>query len=250
MGISHVLDRQHVPFDFIILGHPTYWDDSEALSTLSERGILILSNAEVMTDAQVDAITRFVETGGCLLSFGAIATRDEDNNPRKTPALQKLTRPGLQTVGHGKTLHLSGNPGHSYWRNVVDDWKEDASNYKVIKEAVLSLSKQPPIIETDAPDTVSTSLLRQGDRSFQIHVVNLDYDESDDSVKEKDCIRIKAKLPSGFRIEGKEGQLLTPDKDSYSGRLEFSAMNEYVELEVPHLRIYSIATIYDPKYFK
>jgi hypothetical protein len=82
-----------------------------------------------MSDDQADAIIRFVETGGRLLSFGAIATRDHDYNPTKTSALKKLTRPGLQTVGDGKTLHLSGNPGYSYWRNVVDDWREDPSNY-------------------------------------------------------------------------------------------------------------------------
>jgi len=82
-----------------------------------------------------------------------------------------------------------------------------------------------------------------------VHVVNLDYDESDDSVKEKDRIRIKARLPSGFPIEGKEGKLLTPDRDGYSGHLEFSSLDGYVEFEMPRLRIYSIAAIYDPKYF-
>jgi len=250
LGISHVLDRQHIPFDFIILGHPEFWDDSEALAVLPDYDILVLSNAEAMTDYQADAITRFVETGRRLLSFGAIATRDEDYNPRKTSALQKLIKPGLQTVGDGKTLHLSGNPGSSYWRNVVDDWKEDPSNCKRITDAVMSLSRQPPIIQTDGPDTVSISLLQQGDRSFQVHVVNLDYDESDDSVKEKDRIRIKARLPSGFPIEGKEGKLLTPDKETCSGRLEYSASDGYVQLEIPHLRIYSIATLYDPKYFR
>jgi len=114
----------------------------------------------------------------------------------------------------------------------------------------MSLSKQSPIIQTDAPDTVSINLLQQGDRSFQVHVVNLDYDESDDSVREKDRIRIKARLPSGFLVEGKEGRLLTPDRDSYSGRLEYGASDKYVELEVPHLRIYSIAATFNSAYFR
>jgi len=249
MGVSHVLDREHIPFDFMILGHPQFWDDSEALADLSDHDILVLSNAEAMSDGQAAAIKSFVEGGGGLLSFGAIGTRDEDYGPRRTAALRDLTRPGLNIVGNGKTLHLSGNPGYSYWRNVVEERREDPSNYNRIRDAVASLSRGPPAIDTNAPDNVSVSLLRQGDRSFQVHVVNLDYDELDDSVKEKDRIKIKARLPSGFPIEGKEGRLLTPDGDGYSGHLECSASEGYVEFEIPHVRIYSIAAIYDPKYF-
>lgn len=248
MGVSHVLDRDHTPFGFVMLGDPEFWDDSDVLSSLSGYNVLVVSSAEVVTGDQADAIRSFVENGGGLLSFGTIATRDENYNPRKTPILQDLTKPGLHTVREGKTLRLSGNPGYLYWRNVVEDRKEDPSNYKTIRDAVASLSGGPRIIDTNAPDNVSVSLLQQGDRSFQVHVVNLDYDESDDSVKEKDSIRIKARLPNGFPIEGKEGRLLTPDGDSYSERLEYSASDGYVELEVPLLRIYSIAAIYDPKY--
>jgi hypothetical protein len=250
IGVSHVLDREHIPFDFIILGHPQFWDDSEALADLSDYDTLVLSNAEAMSDGQAAAIKSYVEGGGHLLSFGAIGTRDEDYGPRRTAVLRDLTKPGLDIVGNGKTLHLSGNPGYSYWENVVEKRKEDRSNYKTIKDAVVSLSKGPPIIDTNAPDNVSISLLRQGNRSMQVHVVNLDYDEQDDSVEEKDGIRIKVKIPGGFPMEGKEGELMTPDGNGNSERLEYTVLDGYVQLEVPHLRIYSIATIYDPAYFK
>lgn len=250
MGISHVLDRMHVPFDFIVLGHPEFWDDSEALSRLSDYEILVLSNAEAMSDEQAGAIRNFVEKGGALLSFGAIATRDQDSNPRRTMALGGLIKPGLNTVRNGKTLHLSGNPGFSYWRHVVEERKEDTSNYKTIRDAVLSLSRAPPAINTNAPDNVSVSLLRQADRSIQVHIVNLDYNEEDDSIAEKDGLRIKVKVPSGFSIEEKEGRLMTPDGNGSPERLEYTFLDGYVEFEVPHLRIYSIATIYDPACFQ
>jgi hypothetical protein len=80
--------------------------------------------------------------------------------------------------------------------------------------------------------------------------VNLDYNEEDDSIPEKDGLRIKVKVPSGFSIEGKEGGLMTPDGNGSPQRLEYTLLEGYVELEVPHLRIYSIATIYDPAYSK
>jgi hypothetical protein len=243
------LDREHIPFDFIILGHPQFWDDSEALAALSDYDVLVLSNAEVMSEEQAAAIRSFVEKGAGLLSFGAIATRDLDYNARKAHALLDLTKPGLNVVGNGKTLHLSGNPGYSYWRNVVEERKEDPSNYKRIRDAVASLSRGPPIIDTNAPDNVSVSLLRQADHSVQVHVVNLDYNEEDDSIAEKDGLRIKVRLPSGFSIEGKNGKLMTPDGNGSPQRLEYTVLDGYMELEVPHLRIYSIAAIYDPKYF-
>jgi len=249
VGISHVLEREHVPHDFIILGHSRYWDESKVSSELSDRDVFILSNAEVMSEEQVQAIRSFVEKGGRLLSFGAIATRDEEYNLRRTPALADLTQPDLKAVGEGKTLHISGNPGYQYWRHVIEDRKQDPSSYRGIRDAVASLLEGPPTVETNAPDTVFISVLQQEGRSLQIHIVNLDYDERDDSVREKDGIKIRLKLPSGFLTDGKEGKLLTPDMDGYSGSLEFSPVDGYVELEVPHLRIYSIATIYDPKYF-
>jgi hypothetical protein len=246
MGISHVLDREHIPFDFIILGHPQFWDDSEALAALPDYDVLVLSNAEALSDEQVAAIRSFVERGGSLLSFGAIATRDVDYNKRKTAALQDLAEPGLNKVGDGKARHLSGNPGFSYWKHVIDERREDAPNYKTIRDAVMSLSTRPRIIETNAPDTVSINILQQGNRSVQVHFVNLEYNEEDDSIPEKDGLRIKVKVPSGFSFDGKEAALMTPDGNVSPQRLEYSLLEGYVELEVPHLRIYSIAAIYDP----
>jgi hypothetical protein len=78
----------------------------------------------------------------------------------------------------------------------------------------------------------------------------LDYNEEDDSIADKDGLRFKMKIPRGFSIEGKEGKLMTPDENGGSEHLEYSVLDGYVELEVPHLRIYSIGTIYDPTYFK
>lgn len=252
LGLSHVLEREHIPHDFIVLGDSKYWDEYDISSALSDRDVLVLSNAEVMTEEQVRAIRSFVEKGGRLLSFGAIATRDEEYNLRETPALADLTKSGLNSVGEGKALHLSGNPGFEYWTNVIQDRKEDPSNYQLMRDAVGSLLERPAIIETNAPDTVFMSVLQQGNQNLQIHLVNLDYNVRDDSVREKDGIKIKTELPSGFLIEGKEGRLMTPDRgpfyDPYAERLEFSSADGYVEFEVPVLRIYSIATIYDPRH--
>lgn len=250
MGVSHVLDREHIPFDFVMLGHPQFWDDSEVLAGLPDYDILVLSNAEAMSDQQAGAIRSFVEKGGALLSFGVNATRDEDSNMKETSGLRALTWPGLNKYRDGKTLHLSGNPGYSYWGQVVEKRKEDRSDYKTIRDAVVSLSKGPRTVDTNAPDNVSISPLQQGDRSMQVHVVNLDYSEKDDSVAEKDSIRIKVKIPDGFPMEGKKGRLMTPDKNGNSDHLEYTLLDGYVELEIPHLRIYNIATIYDPAYFK
>jgi len=250
MGISHVLDREHIPFDFIVLGHPEFWDDTEVLSRLWDYEILVLSNAEAMTERQAQAIRSFVQNGGRLLSFGTIATRDENYNQRNTSALRDLARLGLNRFGDGKTLHLSTNPGYPYWTNVVEDRREDLSNFKTISDAVGSLISRPPIVETNAPDTVSISILWQADRSIQVHLVNLDYDEEDDSIAEKDNLRVKVKIPSGFSIKEKEGRLMTPDGNGSPQQLEYALLDGYVELEVPHLRIYSIATICDPKYFR
>jgi hypothetical protein len=245
-GIAHVLDREHIPFDFVALGHPRFWDDSETLAHLSQYNILVLSNAEAVTDEQTKAIRTLVEAGGGLLSLGVTATRDGEYKLRTAPALADLTRPGLQTIHGGKTLHLSSNPGYSYWKHVIEERREDPSNYKTIRDAVMSLSRRPRTIETNASDTVSVNILQQGNRSLQVHLVNLDYNEEDDSIPEKDGLRIKVKVPSGFSVEGKEGALMTPDGNGSPQRLEYSLLEGYVELEVPHLRIYSIAAIYDP----
>ncbi len=74
-------------------------------------------------------------------------------------------------------------------------------------------------------------------------------DEGHASVEEKSGIKIKVRVRSGFQIERKEGKLLTPDTERYSGRLEFTSADGYVQLEILHLKIYNTAAIYDPTYF-
>ncbi len=85
-GITQALLRDRIPYV------PVHIDDIEAVSKELGLRCLILSNLAAMSDTQVAALRRFVETGGSLLATGASSACNEWGDARTDLALADILK--------------------------------------------------------------------------------------------------------------------------------------------------------------
>jgi len=82
-GYCDILFRQHIPFDVIL-------DSGLTNEGLSRYDTLVLPNSACLGNSQVEAISRFVEKGGNLISSFESGVCDEFGAPRDVPALDAI----------------------------------------------------------------------------------------------------------------------------------------------------------------
>lgn len=90
MGYLSALTRSHIPFDVVL-------DGAISPEGLAPYKVLILPNSACLSDAQVEAIRRFVKGGGSLVAEFETGAFDELGRPRQTnPLLETF---GLAEIG-------------------------------------------------------------------------------------------------------------------------------------------------------
>lgn len=104
--VEQTLLHARVPFDLIF---------DEHLAGLSKYNVLVLPDAECLSDTQITAIKRFVDQGGGLVVTGASGFYDEWRRRRVEPGLLSLT--GEQRKLHGDGMK-NGEAGKSLRREV------------------------------------------------------------------------------------------------------------------------------------
>lgn len=92
-GTFRAAMEEHVPLTLL-----NDWDIND--KTLSKYQVLILPNAAALSDAQVQAVRRFVHAGGGLVATGETSLFDELGRPRHDFALQDLL--GVSYLGRPK----------------------------------------------------------------------------------------------------------------------------------------------------
>jgi hypothetical protein len=124
-GFVKALTRARIPYVPIHADHISR--DTENLD------VLILPDLAVMTDAQCEAVERFVESGGSLIFTGATATLDQWGEKRDKFPLESIT--GIKHLGTAEGL-LDNKPfnmevynGHNYIR-LPEDRHAVVSSFK------------------------------------------------------------------------------------------------------------------------
>lgn len=82
-GYCNILLRQHIPFDVVL-------DQGITKENLARYETLMLPNSACLSDAQVQVIGDFVESGGRLIASFESGAYDDRGNARDTPALDRL----------------------------------------------------------------------------------------------------------------------------------------------------------------
>ena len=90
-GIIMLLNDAHRSHDVIFAGHPSKRGGIDPFSStdLSSYKAMILPNARMLTDSQVEKLNSYLNDGGIVIGFGRIADLDEDGEDKS--ALERLT---------------------------------------------------------------------------------------------------------------------------------------------------------------
>lgn len=117
--------------------------------------VLILPNLAAMTEEQVAAVRRFVESGGALVATGETSLYDHWGDARKNFALADLFGAEFTGKRHGSTgaAETWGErvPGHSYLR-LLPDVGRDVYGPKAGSEPAVSPKRHPVLEGFEATD--------------------------------------------------------------------------------------------------
>ncbi|MFC2108932.1 hypothetical protein ACFLS5_05675, partial [Candidatus Bipolaricaulota bacterium] len=149
-GMAAVLEREHIPYDVLIFGHPAVWSDENLAAQLATYQLLILPDVDSLSEQQIDMLEAYTDAGGRLLVTGSLGTYDENLEPQaasRTAALRD----------HSNVDGLSGTPGRTYYRQaVLQDGNADFERLILAFQVKGLLGDDLPL-ETTAPETVSVN---------------------------------------------------------------------------------------------
>ena len=175
-GMVKLLTHAHVPFEIV---------PSQALSAdrLKRTKVLILPAVAAMSDAEVQAVSDWVEAGGTLIATGDnVSMMDEQGAKRAVPGLVKvLDLHAADFVEQGPARHLASfGKGRTYWykdllgQNYFDPETSPIDgpfSYNEVTRIIRHVGADP--IWTDAPREVHFETYGTADGSaIYIHVVN------------------------------------------------------------------------------
>ena len=247
---EQALIQAKVPFDIIFDKH---------LDDLSRYRVLVLADQECLSEEQMDQIRAFVKNGGGLVASEHTSLYTPWRNRRRDFGLADLfsvqapayvpwpwqpdgilpIKPVKHQVGKGRVVYLpevkpsvekpTGAPMTSEYWHLALNWEE-------LVDAVAWAGREDPLLEVEAPLTVTAELLRQKKQSrLLLHLINYGAAENP-FVKD-----VKIKL--GLRgKQAKKVFTLSPDGEE-SSSLEFRASDSGIGFTVPRLQTYSLVVV-------
>lgn len=181
--VAEILERNHIPYDMLILGHPEIWDDTQTLKRMQDQyDMIILPGVDAMSDDQVEFFRQLAEKDLVLLADRPIAY-DENLNPRT------------------KAIELDAA--------AIDDDK------------IVKYGQRARVVEIEAHEDVSVNVWQSCDKkSFDVHLLNYDADVRSESINTVSNVPVRVKLPRSIKLErcvlsqfGQEDQTLEYERD-------------------------------------
>lgn len=198
VGFARAMEESQIPYDVLIFGHPEFWDDAQALDSLSRYKTVVLPFVDCIDDAQVEAIKRFAETGGNLIAVGAVPVYDEDYVLREELPLTQTNVP----LGKLKFVPLSTLT--EYYQNSISNAHYDTDN----RNRIVSPFENARQVTTNASQDVGINIFNQGSRTI-VHLVNYAYDAETDQIAPKKNISLKIRVLAADQLTHVES--LSPD---------------------------------------
>ena len=208
-GMADVLEREHIPYDVVIFGHPSVWSDEDLAEQMALYDLLILPDVDCLSTQQIEALEAFVAGGSKVLTTGSLGTHDENLEPvtsSRTAALRE----------HANVAELIGTPARSYYqRAVLQDGNADFERLILALQIKGLLGDDLPL-ETNAPETVSVNGYTTPNGLFSLHFLNLDYNFGEDTLSPSEPFNVTLQLPENLRQESLHVHYFSDDGTSQS----------------------------------
>ena len=216
-GIIMLLNDAHRSHDVIFAGHPSKRGGIDPFSStdLSSYKAVILPNARMLTDSQVEKLNSYLNDGGIVIGFGRIADLDEDGEDKSASRTfdDHFASDGSTTVGAGKAISISQNIGNLYYSNAAtntsgNNWEVTSSNLSLLSEYQTTWSSAvDEFIDWDFESEGFSRLVhlytyKDDDGSMVYHMVNKDInltsDVDDQSMNDTAAVSCEIEIPTGF----------------------------------------------------
>jgi len=247
------LIQARIPFGLIF---------DEHLGDLAKYPVIVLPNAECLSDSQLACIRRFVQNGGGLIAIGQSGLYDEWRRVRVKPGLEDLIdgqpraqggyqeraggleisgQPVRKVVGQGRSVYLPALQFDgpmpemvNYFRIENQFWKRPR-NWEDLVSAIHWAAQNNILLRVGGPENLVVNLASQPEkRRMMLHLVN--YSARNGALAEP--IPVRCRVPEPV----KEVRLYSPDAEQPQ---VIAANNEAsaVTFEVPPVKVYSIAVM-------
>jgi hypothetical protein len=231
------------------------------LESLSPYKVLVLPDSECLSDAQIAAIRRFVESGGGLVVIGTSGLYDQWRRARVTPGLEGLVdvRPTARAyeehaqrhpdeghemrkqVGGGRVFYLpalqfdGALPEFGAYFKVDNRYWKKPANARQFLEGISWARNATPAVHVDGPKHVIANAVEQAsNRMTAVHLVNYGHDGPAQRINIA-CRKPRGAETASVRLYGPE--LPAPVE------LSASLRDDAATFIVPEVKVYAIAAV-------
>ncbi|MGN7783694.1 hypothetical protein ACTJIJ_04180 [Niabella sp. 22666] len=239
-----------VPFDVIF---------DEQLKNLDRYKVLVLANQECLTEEQQELVRSFVRKGGGLVitehtslynswhqrkeNFGLadlIKVKAPDWHDRRTPETILPIAEQRNEIGKGRVIYLPevvASVPKPTMVTMAGPYFKLAKNHQQLIDAVQWASRNNLSLYIEGPETVTMELVKQEKKNrLLLHLVNFNYEKA---VAEN--IKLSLRIPEGKKVQ--RLTLLSPDRKTVAGNLNFKQEKGMIQFTIPQVKLYELAAI-------
>jgi hypothetical protein len=220
LGCAQALSESQIPFDVIFDGDGFYIDETLESSILSEYNTILIPSVVDITNTQEDLIKEYVESGGNAIVF----------DPEEI-GFESIE--GNYPYGNGSFHFILEDKGSLYFKTYNDKYRAE------LEEVVSEYYESTLTVEDSSRRIIAFPQLQKNEDKMIIHLVNYHHLGFMDIIWPKFSVNVRIKKPP-FDINS--AYVISPDF-SEKQDLTFSENEDFIEFEVPYLRIYDVIII-------
>lgn len=220
LGCAQALAESQIPFDVVFDGDGFYIDESLEISELLKYPVLVIPSVVDVTDTQVNSIKEYVELGGTAIVF----------DPEEL-GFEPIE--GEYKYGDGLFHFILEDKGSLYFQTFDDTYR------KYMSEVVQKYADEIITVQDSNRKIIAFPYIQKDEKRMIVHLVNYHHLGFMDIILPKFSIKIKIIKPS-FNINSV--YIISPDFFNKK-EVEISENGDFIEFEVPYLRIYDVIVI-------
>ena len=234
-GWARALEMLHIPYDVVLLSMDQVFEHEGLAGRLDRYDVVVAPGAEHVSDKDLEALTKFVNDGGALLTTADFARRDEMNSLRDdSPRSALMTRSDVAVVESGLGSGL---------QKALEGRLIDTNLLGEMRSILFASIPAEAGVWTNGSELLLVSpVIQREENRLIVHLINYDYgyDANRDWNNVMRDLKIALALPEGFTTS--EVRIVTPDDVPMEG-LAWTEKNGVVELHVPELELWNMIVL-------
>ena len=167
-GWARALEILHIPYDIVLLSMDQVFEHKGLTGRLDRYGVILAPGVAHISDADLEALSKFVNSGGTLLTTTDFARRDEMNNPRNNSSrLALISRAGMIRV-----FAVESGLGFSF-QKALEQKRIDKNVLGEMGSILFTSVPSEALVETNGPETLLTSpVIQREENRLIVHLIN------------------------------------------------------------------------------